>query len=400
MKFVLLWLSAWIVTGWSQQPVISPGGVVNAASYASGIYNLYSNSNPLGGFSPALASGSIASIFGTNLAATTKSAQSLPLPSQLGGTSVSIDGVPAPLFFVSPTQINFQVPAGGGGAVVVSTASGKSDPFQLLTGPVSTPGIFSLYASGCGSGAVLNVGKDGSVSLNSPSNSARPGDYISIYGTGGGIVSPAVPDGTPAPSNPPARLSVAGSAGIRFFGGGYIGSNFWAGRAPGLVGVDQFNFVVPSTVRTGCSVPLQIFNDNISAPVTISIASGGGPCADPTSQGYGEITWEKTTITTADTKAAVTVAESVTLSLQASPGRQAPTTETYTEGGTLPGAYTYFGPSCPIPGYHSLDAGRARRKVRAPLCSQCSQYRFRAVLSSTSFLKAASLSCHKCNPAR
>jgi hypothetical protein len=133
-----------------------------------------------------------------------------------------------------------------------------------------------------------------------------------------------------------------------------------------LVGVDQFNFIVPTGVREGCTVPLQIVNENMGPPVTISIAKGGGPCVDPLAQGYGDIVWEKTITTdpaiaspTSPTGVTQTITETdtVTVSLQASPGRQAPTPPVYTEGANLPGAYTYFGSSCPIPGYRSLDAG-------------------------------------------
>jgi hypothetical protein len=100
--------------------------------------------------------------------------------------------------------------------------------------------------------------------------------------------------------------------------------------------------------------------------VTISIANGGGPCVDPPAQGYGDIVWEKSIATdppvvspgspTGITQS-ITETDTVTISPQASPGRQAPTPPVYTEGGNLPGAYTYFGGSCPIPGYRSLDAG-------------------------------------------
>ena len=103
---------------------ISPGGVVNAASFAAGSAKVEK--------APALVVGSIASIFGTNLAASTKAAQTVPLPRQLGGTAVSVDGIAAPLFYVSPTQINFQIPSpldttpgiSAAPGVVVGTAAG------------------------------------------------------------------------------------------------------------------------------------------------------------------------------------------------------------------------------------------------------------------------------------
>ena len=360
MKRVLLALLACTGVGWSQRPVITPGGVVNAASYSAGI-GYQTDGGPL------LAVGSIASIFGTSLAASTQTAQTPTLPMQLGGTSVIMNGAAAPLFFVSPTQINFQVPTRqiSNAGVIVSTVSGQSDPYQVADGG-QVPAIFTANSSGCGLAAVLNVAADGSVSLNSPANSAAPGNFISIYGTGLGNVSNPPPDGTPAPLSPLARAFTSPGPVFDFSAGGKEGQVFFAGRAPGLIGVDQFNFLVPPGAREGCTVPLQMRGRNISPPVTISIATGGGPCADPPAQGYGEILWEKV-ITTDPPVAApntptgisqnITETNALTVSLQASPGRQAPTPLVYSEGGTLPPAYTFFGSQCPVPGYRSLAAG-------------------------------------------
>ena len=158
-------------------PAINAADVVNAASYAQPI-------------SP----GALVSIFGTNLAAAETSAQDIPLPVELGGTSVTVNGTKAPLLFVSSNQINLQIPWSTAysysnytqASVVVTTPAGSSVPVQV---PVSqtSPSMFSLDSSGCGQAAALNVSAGGSVSVNSPSNSAAPGDYVSLYGTGIGI---------------------------------------------------------------------------------------------------------------------------------------------------------------------------------------------------------------------
>src|SRR3989442_766648 len=114
-----------------------------------------------------------------------------PLPRQLGGTRVTWNGVAAPLFYVSPTPINFQVPSPDDttpgvlvvAGVVVSTATGNSTPYHASADAWAAAGLFSMDGSGCGQGAILNVAADGSVSLNSAANSASPGDWISVYGT-------------------------------------------------------------------------------------------------------------------------------------------------------------------------------------------------------------------------
>jgi len=360
MKYGLRCLVAVQALAWAQQPVINPNGVVNAASYTTGIGDLSRNPAPQTGGGPALMEGSLASIFGVNLATGTLAAQT-PLPRQLLGTSVSVNGIAAPLLFVSPNQINFQVPSGtdttsgasSAAGVVVSTAAGQSAPYPL--GMADSPGIFTRDSSGCGRGAVLNVAADGGVSVNSPANSAAPGAFVSIYGTGNGFVNNAPPDGAAAPADPLATSPGGAGPLFDFAAGGDEGRSFWVGRAPGLVGVDQFNFLLPATVRQGCAVPLQILNDNLSPPVTISIAKGGGACSDPPAQGYGQILWEKRT--TFGENFSTTSAETLTVSLQSSPGREAPAPINYTEGGVIPGSYTYFGPACVIPGYKSLDAG-------------------------------------------
>src|SRR5271157_3923204 len=316
-KRLLCGLTIWTLAAWAQRPVIS--SVANAASYST----------------YAFPAGSIASIFGSNLAASTLPATAVPLPTSLGGTSVAVNAVAAPLFYVSPSQINFQVPSYGAGTaaasgVVVTTAAGRSDPYPLGGG--DSVGLFTLDASGCGRGAVSNV---------------------SAYGTGLGIVNNPPPDGSPAPSSPLAWASI-GVAGVYDFVQDASEPDWWDGRAPGLIGVDQLNVRVPETTREGCAVPFQVVTDTISQPVTLAVRNGGGPCVDPPTAGYGKITWEKTVSTTAAN--VVTEADTVTVSLQASPGKQAPPVPVFSEG-PLPGSAVYFGPSCPVPGYRSLGAG-------------------------------------------
>lgn len=95
-RFTLVFLTIAAVPALAQKPTIT--GIVNAASYAAPTLLL-----------DAIAPGSIATIFGTNLSSQTLTATSLPLPTQLADMQVKVDGVPAPLLFLSPNQINFQV---------------------------------------------------------------------------------------------------------------------------------------------------------------------------------------------------------------------------------------------------------------------------------------------------
>jgi uncharacterized protein (TIGR03437 family) len=343
-----------VLTGaaaWCQKPVIFPGGFVNAASYAPASSADY---------------GGIVSIFGENLAASTASAQAVPLPTKLAGTSVTVDGILAPLFYVSPGQINFQYPssvnttAGSAPVIVVSTAAGSSDPYLTAPTPEESIGIFSTNSTGCGQGAVLNVASDGTVSANSASNSVSPGDYVSIYGTGlEPYYTNLLQDGVPTPLDAPPRVQEGVAADFDFILAPYSLAS-WAGRAPGLIGVDQVNIQIPAGAREGCAVPLRIVTSTVSQPVTISIHSGGGACSDPPSAGYAQITWEKSITTTALYSTSET--DTLTGSLQSSPGKQTPTPPTLTEGiGHI--TNEQFGPSCAVPGYRSLDAGAITGQV-------------------------------------
>jgi uncharacterized protein (TIGR03437 family) len=284
-------------------------------------------------------------------------ASTVPLPTELGGTSVMVNGRAAPLFYVSPGQINFQMPSPWlysnfptPANIVVSTASGASDPVRLDY--AGAPGLFTLDASGCGQGLALNVHSNGTVSVNSPERSVSPGEYISLCGTGLGILANSSPDGMPAPSTPPLAGGSIGPAKLYDFARDTAPPGFfWGGRAPGLIGVDQFNVNVPETVREGCAVPVQVLTGDLaSQPVTIAVRKGGGPCVDPPAADYGQITWEKTVIIEPQSSPRET--NTLTVSLQASPGKRISFPRTY----GLPVA-EYLGPSCPLPGYRSLDAG-------------------------------------------
>ena len=177
------------ITGLAQGPVVDRGGVVNAASYA-----------PVTGPGHQLAPESIATVFGQNLASGTATAHPYPLPTMLEGTTVTVHGVVAPLFYVSPGQINFQMPTTdydpgpiGGGPVVVTTAAGASAPGD---GGCFAHGSGHLHAEGQRMRAWrdperrqrrLDVGE-------LDSNSASPGQYIPILArVWGDLVSSQLP---------------------------------------------------------------------------------------------------------------------------------------------------------------------------------------------------------------
>ncbi len=235
---------------------------------------------PAGAAGHALAPGSIAAIFGRfNVSAPTW-VSGFPLRTSLAGASVTFNGKPASLFYyVSPMQINVEAPgdtaAGtedssyGSASVVVTVAEQSSAPVTADLLPVN-PMLFTQGGSGCGAGAILNVASDGSVSANSPTDSASPGDFIEVYGTGLGGTAPPAEGGEPAPSDPLLKPAVYGASAL--FDATTVPMNAipyavalapvaFAGRAPGFAGVDQYNVQIPLGVREGCSVPLRIVSN-------------------------------------------------------------------------------------------------------------------------------------------
>jgi uncharacterized protein (TIGR03437 family) len=294
-------------TGYGQVPEVTAGSVLNAASWSSPV-----------------AAGELVAIFGSNLATGQQSAAP-PLPLVLAGTSVAIDGVPAPILFVSPTQINVQVPSSltppsnydvATAHVVVSTPAGSSSPAALsLTS--TFPGLFTSDASGCGQAAALNIVTPYAATLNTAMNSAAPGDYIALFGTGFGLAVAQPADG--------AAATVA--ATLRQQPGVYVDGNLvastYAGLAPGLAGVDQINFQLPASAREGCAVPVSASLFLGSPQVTLSVQKGRGKCSDPPIQSYGQITLYKATFSGPATLP--TASDAIVGSFPSAPGLQAPT---------------------------------------------------------------------------
>jgi collagen type VII alpha len=202
-----------------QLPVINPQGLVNAATgkSASSV--------------PVAARGELVSIYGSNLSAIELSANSLPLTTKIAGsaTQVWFSGVAAPLLYVSPTQINaqvpFEIPESSSVDVEVETDQGKSAPMQV-TILTQDPGIFGTFRTG---------------QRISSSNPIFAGDSITILVTGLGVVAPSVASGMPGPTNP---LSLAAITPIVCVGD-QIAQVTYAGLAPGFVGVYQINATVP-----------------------------------------------------------------------------------------------------------------------------------------------------------
>jgi uncharacterized protein (TIGR03437 family) len=212
---------------WMMQP-ISNSVTVNSASYGAGV---------------PVTPGSLASLFGSFTNASTMAAPSFPLPTALGNVEVMVGGVAAPLLYVSPTQINFQVsnqlvaPRQTLAEVRVNGVTVGRAQITTLSG---APGIFTVTDQ-----------EYQSISIDQP---VRRGDAIIIWGTGFGQPSAPVQDGQPAPSNQLLSTTVQPIVTV----GGVQAEVLFSGLAPGSVGGWQINVLIPANAPAGRNVPLVV----------------------------------------------------------------------------------------------------------------------------------------------
>jgi uncharacterized protein (TIGR03437 family) len=202
----------------------------------------------------AVAPGGLISILGNSLSATNLATSQLPLSTALANSCLTVNGAPTPLVFVSPSQINAQMPAQAIGNVTVNvhTPGGTSDNFNLTVQP-NAPAIFMSGTAGPQTNLPVVVRSENNL-LVTDSNPIHRNDAITIYLTGCGQTSPQVGDGLPAPSNP---LAVALTKPVVTLGGTQLNLSY-AGLAPGEVGVCQINATVSSQTPTGLNMPLTI----------------------------------------------------------------------------------------------------------------------------------------------
>jgi uncharacterized protein (TIGR03437 family) len=242
------------IGGTAPTPVVTPGGVLNAASFQS---------------DAPIAPGGLITIYGTQLAdGPGQSFTTTPVPTSLNGTQVRVGGQVLPLFYSSTGQVNAQVPFG----LAVNTqlqlsvthGSALSVP-QSVTVAAAQPAIFATNQQGTGQGAIVN---GVTFELADATHPVHAGDVISIYCTGLGAVSPAVPEGalasltTLSSTVAPVSVSIGGSPAKVDF----------AGLAPGFAGLYQVNAEVPAGIAQGDQVAVVIgIAGQVSPALTISV---------------------------------------------------------------------------------------------------------------------------------
>jgi uncharacterized protein (TIGR03437 family) len=233
---------------------LNPQGVLNAASFAPPGYPI----------SP----GGVMTLFGTGFPATTVTASTLPFPMTLGTVQVTVNGLPAPIYSVTSSQISAIVPfavTGSTATLVVTVGTAKSNSVVVPLAATS-PGIFSIPANGISSAAALHS----DYSVISATNPATQGEIIAIYLTGLGATNPAVGDGVAAPGKAPFPLITGGLA--IYVGGVQVPANqiYYAGLAPTLAGLYQVNFKIPNVPAGNVSLAVQTnegFTDMVYLPI-------------------------------------------------------------------------------------------------------------------------------------
>ena len=234
------------------EPSLNPDGVVNGASFLSPV-------------SP----GSIASAFGSFFVPAPVGAIESPLPDNLSQLSLEFNAsVPAPLFFASSGQVNFQVPwelSGQAQANLSTMLYSQASSAQTVTLAAFAPAIFATNAQGSGQGAIL----DAANRLVDSSNPATPSTTVlQIFCTGLGPLTNQPPTGSPAPLTPYSYTTTTPTVTI----GGVQANVSFSGLAPGFVGLYQVNADVPVGVTAGSAVPVVIsMPGTVSNTVTIAV---------------------------------------------------------------------------------------------------------------------------------
>ncbi len=236
---------------WSQQisvpfdtanATLSIGGVANAASYQQ-----------------VFAPGMLLYVAGVEFSPVAQIASAVPFLGFMGDVSASINGLEAPLYYVSPTQLDIQIPyeVPAGPATLTVTSLGQVASFKFTVG-VAAPGIFAAA--------------DGTLV---PTASGPRGGAVAMFITGQGAVSPAVATGAAPSATTPLEQLPAPNLPVTVTVGGVAAPLplLFVGITPGLVGVTQVNFQIPANAPLGPQPVVVTVGTVASAPVTLTVTA-------------------------------------------------------------------------------------------------------------------------------
>ncbi|HMV84537.1 MAG TPA: Ig-like domain-containing protein [Blastocatellia bacterium] len=231
-------------------------------------------------YSNTVAPGEIVALFGSELAQGLTVANALPLPRSLQNAALYVNGIAAPLYFVSANQINYQMPyatAPGTAAVVVLREDGIASygPVNVAT---AAPALFTADASGKGQAAAQNsdFSRNGDPTVMPQAKRARKGDYVILYGTGCGAQfvnannnQPlTAKDGEAATGIPLLATATLPTVTI----GEKNSTVYFSGLVPGFVSLWQLNVQIPNDAPSGASVEVAVsFGGKTANRVTIAV---------------------------------------------------------------------------------------------------------------------------------
>jgi len=217
----------------------APAAAANAATFTAGV---------------PVAPGSLVSVFGQFTGSQTSGAAGFPLPRKLGETELFVDGKAAPLLYVSPGQVNFQLPAAtvAGQSVAEVRVGGQAASRAVVTVLPAAPGLFGM------------VNQDGK--LNSPATPAHRGQAIQIFATGQGAVAPAVDDGAAAPTQTSSVVMP------NVYLQGVQLQVQYSGLAPGVAGLWQINAMLPPDAPTGSALVLTVVSGLASNQLAVAVS--------------------------------------------------------------------------------------------------------------------------------
>jgi uncharacterized protein (TIGR03437 family) len=218
-----------------------------------------------------LTPGELVWLFGTALGPTNSVSaqfdQQGRLPTELGGVTVSFDGINAPINFAGFNAVQVQVPnelADRNQTNIILRFQGVSSPTVTASLVAASPGLYT--AGGSGTGPLNAVNANGT--LYTPDNRATRGSFVTVFANGLGPTNPLVPTGQRAASNPLSGATLPITASI----GGQPAQVTYAGLTPGYVGLFQLNITVPANASPGARVPLSITINGVPSQEGATIA--------------------------------------------------------------------------------------------------------------------------------
>jgi uncharacterized protein (TIGR03437 family) len=250
---IALTVSGFTVLPWNYDAAVVPPQILSVVNAADG--------------TKPVAPGGLISIYGQQMSPVNLATQEIPLPTALGESCLTVNGIAVPMLFVSSQQINGQLPANvnGNATMTLRTPGGISDNFYFSILPVA-PSIFRSGIAGPETG-LATIFRNDNGQLITPTNPIHPNDIIIIYATGMGRTSPFVDSGLAASADPLSNTLVSAVVTL----GGVPLNVLYAGLVPGEVGVYQINASVPAGVPQGLDIPLVVAQAGSSTTLSVRV---------------------------------------------------------------------------------------------------------------------------------